>query len=249
MFGKILKNRLTISAILIGYCVYIIKLFVQNDIGLYIHPRYSIFSVVMSSIAVIILVLGLFLNKSSKQITSNIPFKSYFLDIIVISILVLAFVLPPSTLSTSAIGRKSLSSPTYDSQSDNALDDTACPINEAASLEEWVYDIGQYPISCNKGKSIELTGFVIDSTDNPLPSDMYYLGRVVMSCCIIDARPYVLPIKVGEFQRYPKKTWLIVTGTLRTAEINGKEQLVVEPKSVTETESPSQQYEYINSSQ
>jgi len=110
----------------------------------------------------------------------------------------------------------------------------------------WVYEISEYPINCYEGQSIELTGFVIEAVGNPLPNDMYYLGRVVMSCCVIDARPYALPIKRGNFESYPKETWLKVSGKLKAADVNGTVQLVISPKSVTKIDNPDQPYDYIN---
>jgi len=246
MFGKALKNSIVISLILFGFCAYIIKLYLQKDINLYIHPRYTGFSVIMSAIALVFLVLGIYFEARKRHIVKPPPSRTQLLDIVVVGVLALAFILPAQALSSKAIGRKSLNTPSYDTKSENAPFNTTCPDTKPASIEMWVYEISQYPINCYDGQPIELTGFVFEAPESPLPKDMYYLGRVVMSCCIIDARPYALPIKDGNFERYPKETWLKVSGKLRATDVNGSIQLVIEPESVVKVDDPSKPYDYIN---
>jgi putative membrane protein len=245
MFGRYIKKSLVVSAILLGFCVYIIRLYLRNDINLYIHPRYSSFAVIMCSLSVMILLIGTFADLKKRIKPGRIHLNMQFLDVIVVVVLVLAFVLPSEALSSKAVGRKSVNTPSYDAQSHKNIH-TTCPETKPESIEVWVYEISQYPINCYKGQSIELTGFVFENPESPLPSNMYYLGRIVMSCCVIDARPYALPIKTGTFATYPDKTWLKVSGKLQPADVHGAIQLVIEPDTVTKVDGPNQPYDYIN---
>jgi len=246
MFGKPIRSNAVVSLILLGFCVYIIQLFVQKDINLYIHPRYSIFAAVMCSLAVVILVAGILFDLQKRSVANSSPYKVQFLDVIVVIVLVLAFILPSQALSSKAIGRKSLNTPSYETKPKSTSVSDTCPETKPSSIEAWVYEISQYPINCYKGQSIELTGFVFEAPESPLPNDMYYLGRMVMSCCVIDARPYALPIKTGSFEKYPNETWLKVSGKLQPADVNGSIQLVLEPDSVDKVNNPDKPYDYIN---
>lgn len=246
MFGKALNNSVVISLILIGFCVYIIKLYAQKDINLYIHPRYTGFSVVMPVIALVFLVLGIYFEARKHRTIKPAPSRAKLLDVIVVAVLALAFILPAQALSSKAIGRKSLNTPSYDNKSETTSLNTTCPETKPASIEEWVYEISEYPITCYAGQEIELTGFVFEAIEAPLPENMYYLGRLVISCCVIDARPYALPVNVGSFERYPEGTSLKVNGELRPQDVNGSVQLVIEPKSVVRIDNPDKPYDYIN---
>lgn len=242
MFGKLMKSNVIISLILLGFCMYIIQLYLHKNINLYIHPRYSLFAVIMCVLSVLILLVDVFTNFKKHIKVGEARFKVQFLDIIVVIVLILAFVLPSKTLSSGAIGRKSTNTPSYE----KTTTDTACPGTKPSSIEIWVYEISQYPINCYEEQSIEIVGFVLKNPDSPLPGDMYYLGRVVMSCCVIDARPYALPVKTGKFEKYPDETWLKVSGKLQSTSMNGSTQLVIEPGSVVKVDNPDKPYDYIN---
>lgn len=246
MFGKSIKSILLVNLLLLGFCIYIIKLYLENNINLYIHPRYSSFSVTMSAIAVLVLAIGTLIDIQKKSILKQGKTRIKILDIIVVFVLGLAFVLPAQVLSSKAIGRKPLNTPSYQAVSARKPASTPCPTVKPASIEGWVNGISQYPVHCYEGQTIELSGFVFESPENFLPNDMFYLGRVVMSCCVIDARPYALPIMTANFERFPSETWLKISGTLVVKEISGSNQLVIEPKNVDEINNPSKLYDYLN---
>ncbi len=243
MFGKLNKN-LMISLVLLGFCVYIARLFAQKTITLYIHPRYIVFVVVMALVGAVVLTVGIviqFRNHSDKP--ERFSFK--LVDAIVILVLALAFIVPAQTLSAKTIGSKTLNVPTDDGRTLTTKANQTCPSTKPNSIEKWVNEISKYPIVCYQGQPIALTGMVFEGKDS-LPQDMYYIGRVIVSCCIIDARPFALPIKRGSFPTYTNDTWLSVKGRLVTAKVNGKIRLVIEPTSVQRVANPQQPYEFIN---
>jgi uncharacterized repeat protein (TIGR03943 family) len=163
--------------------------------------------------------------------------------------LVLAFVLPAQTLSSKAISNKTVTTPTYDASVTGAdAPSGTCPDALPQTTEEWVYQISQYPMKCYEGKPIELSGFVFLSPDKPLPDEMFYLGRLAMSCCVIDARPFALPVKATTSEPYATDTWLQVNGKLEIVEINGSPQLVIAPSKVKKIDAPSNPYEFITTS-
>jgi uncharacterized repeat protein (TIGR03943 family) len=242
MFGKLPLAKWLSGLILLGYCGYVVKLYFSGDITLYTHPRYSLFSLAMCLIAIVVLADGLIYSYKSRAGLKQSVGRINWLNIIVVGVLMLALLLPPQVISSSIIGRKTLNLPSGGSSSQSNL---TCPATKPASIEGWVYEISQYPINCYLGQSIELTGFVLEATDNPLPADMYYLGRVVVSCCVVDAQPYALPIKTGDFQKYPLDTWLKVSGSLQADKVGDKVQLVVEPDSVNKIDPPENPYDYV----
>ena len=76
---------------------------------------------------------------------------------------------------------------------------------------------------------------------------MFYLGRIAISCCVIDARPFALPVNQGKFEKYPNDTWLTVVGKLQRKKVNGIDQLVVNPERIEPSDTtPVNPYEYLN---
>lgn len=207
---------------------------------MYIHPRYVVFALVMAIFGGTLLVVGAIWQPPGHK--PPVRKRVSVIDIIVVLVLVAAFMLSPRALSTAAVERKTVTT----SSSADSPASRPCPDFRPETMEMWVYAASEYP-HCYEGKDITLTGFVYQPSDNPLPEDMYYLGRVVMSCCVIDARPYALPIKQGAFERYPKDTWLTITGKLERVQINGASHLAVSPLTVQQVGSPDKPYEYLNS--
>ncbi len=241
MFGKSKGAVFIITLILIGFCIYPIYLYVNGNINLYIHPRYNWFSLLMSMIGLSLLAAGLIYSHGR----SKLRFR-YF-DVLLVVLLVLAFVVPAQPLSQQAIGKKSLVLPSYEQ---NGLDggDSDCPEQtEPYTIDVWVYVLGYYDFDCFTESDVNIIGFVIDSVENPLPDNMYYLGRTVISCCVIDARPYALPVLIENGVKYDKDTWLRVQGKMQRKKVNGIEQVVIRPLSVVETEDSSKPYEFYKS--
>src|SRR3990167_11408768 len=238
MFGKKSLTALVASFVLLGFFVYILRLYATDNLNLYIHPRYTVFTVIMASLGLLLLLAGLVLRYRSKLKYKQIRLTG--LDAIVVIVVVLAVIMPPQVLSIDSVNRKTLTTPVGQGVR------TTCPVSKPDTLEAWVSEIAQYPTNCYEDEPIEITGFVIDAPDEPLPDDMYYLGRIVLSCCVIDARPFALPIEAVNGQTYQAETWLRVSGVLKEATVNGQERLVIRPSSVDEIPPPEQQYDYIN---
>lgn len=241
MFGKKKIANFTVALLLIGFCMHPFYLYMDGNLNLYIHPRYNWFVLLMCVTGVFLLIAGLVKSKSQGML------RFRYFDVLLVVLLILAFIVPARPLSEQLAGKKSLVLPSYEQ---GGLDDgdTACPAQiEKYTIDVWVYVLGYYHYDCFSESSVDITGFVVDTADNPLPGNMYYLGRTVISCCVIDARPHALPVLVNNGVKYDKDTWLRVVGKLQRERINSMEQVVVKPSKVIETEDPSKPYEFYKS--
>lgn len=248
--SRIVDRRMVVAVILLGFCLYIIQLFVTGKISLYIHPRYSLFAVVMCSIAILLLVLGLVLQLKRQPAaihTHEVPgrrYKGIVVNVIVVAVLALAFLLPPQPLSPVAIGARSMKTPYTESYLQQKTE--GCPDSDSTqSIADWVYELSGYSLDCFDGMPIELTGFVLMAYDRPLSTDKYYLGRMIISCCAIDSQPYALPIQKKDGASYPENTWLTVRGTVRIVPGSSDEPIVIIPDSVREIPAPENPYDYL----
>lgn len=239
MFGSM--HKLLPGVVLVLLCAYLVRLYVTKDIYLYIHPRYALFALIMAIIGGVLLCAGFVWNRMQIK-----PTRLSFVDWIVVSVTILAFAVAPQALSSNVMQRKTLSTPTANTSSSKNVH--TCPeVTATMPIEQWVFFISEYGADCYRGQQIHIRGFVMERPDNPLPNDMFYLGRVVVSCCVIDARPYALPISAGQSHNYTQDTWLELTGTLELTKIRGVEQLTVVPATTTVIPNPNLPYEYLNS--
>ncbi len=239
MFGKLFRHPIATTLILLGLCAYVIRLFLTQTIGLYIHPRYSWFAVIMCSIAAIILV-GSLVADLRRRHHHAIP-GNLVVTIVVAVMMVLALVLPARTLSPATMSQRTLKTLNYDGTPLTK----ACPDEQPGITRVWIDEMSQYPLWCYEGKTVELTGFIFEPPDSPLPDTMYYLGQMVMSCCAIDMQPYGLPILKRDGDMFMTDTWLTVRGTTKKMHVQGREQLVVEPATIDIAQKPSNPYRYI----
>lgn len=116
--------------------------------------------------------------------------------------------------------------------------------SESRSLIEWVRTLNVYPEpDAYTGQKVKVQGFVIHAPD--LPEQYFLLSRFVITCCAADAYPVGLPVKLKESRKdYPPDTWLEIEGQMITAELAGKRQLTIQPRSIKQIPEPKNPYDY-----
>ncbi len=248
MFGKILKHPIMSWLILVGFLAYIVRLFMSGAITLYIHPRYTWFSLAMAAVGLVVLGARAVMARNRNRTVSTHHHgpekdsRGVFVNCLVILVLILAWMLPPQTLSSETVGRRGVRVPIFESN-------IPCPAGDyfAKPFEHWWFDMDNHSMECYHNQPIEFTGFVIGwSPDYALPDDMFYLGRLAMSCCAIDAQPFALPV-VGGDGKHTEGQWYTVRGTLEIVTTSGTKQLVIRADTITPVDQPSDPYMYIES--
>ena len=86
------------------------------------------------------------------------------------------------------------------------------------------------------GATVTLTGFV-----TPAEAGEVNLTRMVITHCVIDARPASVPVASAVGDDYAAGDWVEVTGTVR-ADADGT--LRIEPTEVVAIDEPKDPYEY-----
>ena len=79
-------------------------------------------------------------------------------------------------------------------------------ITYANGSEQYASDLGAVD-----GYEVELTGFVSGA---PPSGNTFELSRFAVFCCAADAVPHTVSVLAREEMRYPKDTWLTVSGEL-----------------------------------
>lgn len=234
-------------AVLLAACVYVVRLFINGTITLYIHPRYRIFSVIMAACGLVMLALYVVsLVRERRNATEQLP-NFGLPEIVFIVLLVVAFVLPARTLSSDTLNKRSARTPTI---STAAQMQGACPDTQPHSIPTWVGTLSFANSQCFDSKPISVTGYVINPTDGSLPSNYFYVAKTVISCCVVDARPYALPVMATDQLKAPAtNTWIKLSGTLHARQLNGQAAIIIQPNSIEPTTPSSEPYDYYTGTQ
>ncbi len=147
---------------------------------------------------------------------------------------VAALLLPPASLSAElAMSRAGEGTVLFDGADTVALgvaDTTTFGVGEWAS----VFATATRPEAYD-GATVTLTGFV-----TPAEAGEVNLTRMVITHCVIDARPASVPVAAADGD-YAAGDWIEVTGTVR-ADADGT--LRIEPTEVVAIDEPKDPYEY-----
>jgi putative membrane protein len=244
MSGK--RKALITSFLLILFCVYILRLALNENLGYYIHPRYMIFTIVMAVIALMVLIVEL-----AYTLRSSGPFSHEkalnLVDYTLIIVLCFAFLLPAQPLSQQTTNRKNINTPTLESPGSSDYSDDCPTTTDVDSIMFWTYYLNNYTFDCFDGKQTTIVGYVLKLPENELPENYYYVGRVVVACCVIDARPYAFVVQSDTpLEATDPETWLKVSGTLSKEVFDGQELPVIQATSIEQTANPEKPYDYID---
>lgn len=244
----------------------VLWLYFSGQLSLYIHPRYHLFTAVMSVIAVIAVLWGMgYASKRPARIEGNhgdeadhvhehedddLPsgrwsmaalVGSSVLGVATIAALVL---LPPATLGSVTVENRAINQ--------SGLGDTAASLEAARqgddasfaafTVREWAGILRQTSDPAFfRGKPVDVIGFVAEDPEN---GDVFYLTRFVVSCCSVDAQPVGIPISLPDWQaEWSTETWVRVTGEfVVNPNLDESHPLVVRPQSIEPTEQPREPY-------
>lgn len=92
------------------------------------------------------------------------------------------------------------------------------------------------------GKEIIMTGFIF--REDSYPDDRMVVGRFGISCCVADGGIYGIMVQGENLNTYTNDTWVKVRGTLNMVDYNGWELPLIEPKEITEVDTPDEPYVY-----
>ncbi|MDH6181221.1 putative membrane protein [Microbacteriaceae bacterium SG_E_30_P1] len=220
----------------------------SNQLVLYIHPRYVIFTVVMIVIALVFVVASLLLaDRGDPEEPATRFSKGFAVAGLAIASLVAVsmIVLPPATLSSVTADQRDINS-TALGASETTLEDAASAsaatfssftVLDWASLLRQTSDVQFYA-----DKPVDVVGFITADTDDP--ENVFYVSRFFVTCCAVDAQPTGIPVyQPGWSSTLSADDWVQVTGTFEANPSQGSTQpLALIPDQVTPTEQPSEPY-------
>jgi uncharacterized repeat protein (TIGR03943 family) len=234
--------------------VAILWLAATDQLGLYIHPRYFVFTVIMSVLAMVLIILAFsylpsHVNETSEPDSHSITPRSagvwVFANVLLLAGTATALlVLPPTMLTAATVAQRDING----SASSPADSDAVILVgadDSALSVKDWagILRQGADEISL-AGKTPTLIGFVTPDPDDP--TNVFYVARFVITCCAVDAQPIGVPIYLPGWQdQFEVEDWVSVTGAfISNPSIEGFNSVVLSPSDISVTDQPAQPYVY-----
>lgn len=256
----------TVGLVLLAACIVsTLWLTITGQLGLYIHPRYFVFTAIMAVVGLVATVAGFALRPAeaaddhdhahdhdgggsaspAARRTLRARASRVAVATVVTITVVAVLVLPPRTLTQSTVTQRALNSSTV--ASDAAPDQELLGTSDFSTLgvKDWSQLLAQTTDpTFFTSKSVDITGFV--SADPDDPDDVFYVTRFVVTCCAVDAQPVGVPVyQPGWKSTLQTDEWVEVKGPFASnPSAKSRQPLAVMPQGVTKVDQPADPYVY-----
>jgi uncharacterized repeat protein (TIGR03943 family) len=248
-FEDLLRNWSGAALALLGV-IATLWLAATGRLTLYVHPRYTLLTVIMAVLTLLVLVLMAAVGGSSAadedRDHDHVARVSAFGRLLIWSngaVLVCAalalLVIPPATLSSSARQNRELVT------SGQALDSTKVAALVGAdpatfSVKDWAALLSQGGPEAVLGKQVDLSGYVLDRGKE----DVFFVARLVVSCCAVDAQPIGVPVyRPGWRDEIEPGAWIRIDGAfVNNPSRDSQESVAIGVGSLANIDEPDQPY-------
>jgi uncharacterized repeat protein (TIGR03943 family) len=248
-FEDVLRNWSGAALALVGV-IATIWLAATGRLTLYVHPRYTLLTVIMAVLTLLVLVamaaVGVPLAADEHSDHDHVTRVSAIGRLLVWSkaaVLICAalalLVSPPATLTSSARQNRELVT------SGQALDSTKVAALVGAdpatfSVKDWAALLSQGGPEAVLGKQVNLSGYVLDRDEE----DVFFIARLVVSCCAVDAQPIGVPVyRPGWRDEIEPGAWIRIDGAfVNNPSRDSQEGVAIGVGSLASIEEPDQPY-------
>ena len=253
MRSERLVERWTGVALTLVGVVAVLALAATGRLTLYIHPRYTVFTVAMAVLGGAAVVAALVLRPHEEGEGHGDGDHDHAPDaaprsrwrtagrLAAVAAAVLALlVLPPATLSGDARQNRDLvtSSRLLGAGGDTVALAGADP--STFSVKDWAVLLRQGGASAVVGKKVDLSGYVLDRGD----PDVFYVARLMMSCCAVDAQAVGIPVARRQWRdELEPGAWVALTGSfVPNPDVDSSSPTVITPTTLVAVDEPEQPY-------
>lgn len=239
------------GVVLIGIAVVAtIWLSFGNQLVLYIHPRYIVFTLIMGVLALGLVVASLLVrtHPEDEEEPSRRGKVLSGIGLGVAALIAVAMVVvPPATLTSATASQRDINSTTLgaETQSVSAADAASVATFKTFTVVDWASLLRQTSdLAFYEGKPVDVVGFITADPDDP--ANMFYVSRFVVTCCAVDAQPTGIPVFLANWQdTYAVDDWIKATGQFGTnPSTSSKQSIALHPDAVTKVDQPSEPYLY-----
>lgn len=215
---------------------------------LYVHPRYTLLTVIMAVLTLLVLVGMAAVGGSSAadEDGDHVIHVSAFGRLLIwcngavlVCVALALLVIPPATLSSTARQNRELVT------SGQVLDSTKVAALVGAdpatfSVKDWAALLSQGGPEAVLGKQVDLSGYVLDRGED----DVFFVARLAVSCCAVDAQPIGVPVyRPGWREEIEPGAWIRIEGAfVNNPSRDSQESVAIGVGSLANIEEPDQPY-------
>jgi putative membrane protein len=234
--------------LIIAALVSTVWLALNNQLILYIHPRYVVFTVVMAAIALVLVIASFLLrpghNHDEPQSRSQARLST-IASLLAVAVAVAMIVVPPATLTSATVAQRDINSSGVGAEVQSVDDaaESSDAVFAAFTVLDWASLLRQTSDSSfYAAKPVDVTGFVTEDASDP--NNVFYVSRFVVTCCAVDAQPVGVPVYLpGWRDQYSVDDWVDVSGEFATnSSQSSTEQIALIPETITPIGEPSEPY-------
>ena len=242
-------------ALCVAALVSTVWLAVTNQLILYIHPRYIVFTVIMAALGLVLVVASFRRSPAhdhdhDHDQPSPHGFRRAITvvgTVLTLTLAVALVVVPPTTLTTATAEQRVINSTQVGSGTRTVDSAASAPAGAFArftvldwsSLLRQTTDAGFY-----RDKAANIVGFITKDTDDP--QNVFYVSRFVITCCAVDAQPVGVPVYLPNWRdRFAADQWVKVSGSFETnPSTKSQQSIALVPTVATKVDQPSEPYLY-----
>ena len=185
-----------------------------NQLVLYIHPRYIVFTMIMGVVALALVVASLLVRTHAEDDDVVPGRRGRALSSIGLTLAglfaIAMVVIPPATLTSATASQREINSTSVGAESQSVADaaDASTASFEKFTVVDWSSLLRQTSdLSFYQGKPVKVVGFITADPDDP--QNMFYVSRFVVTCCAVDAQTTGIPVFLANWQdTYAVDDWI-----------------------------------------
>ncbi|MCU1406547.1 MAG: hypothetical protein JWQ43_2850 [Glaciihabitans sp.] len=219
-----------------------------NQLILYIHPRYIVFTVVMAVLALVLVIASFLLRpghnhdepqRTSQKVVANVA------GVLAIAVALAMVIIPPATLTSATVAQRDINGSGVGAEV-RSIDEAANADNAsfaAFTVLDWASLLRQTSdTSFYAGKPVDVTGFITEDADDA--ANVFYVSRFIITCCAVDAQPVGVPVYMpGWKDTYALDDWVQVTGQfVANPSASSAQQIALDPAELTPVGEPAEPY-------
>ena len=244
-------------ALCVAALVSTVWLAVTNQLILYIHPRYIVFTVIMTVLGLVLVIASFGRSPDQEHDHDHdhedaaprgyrrvLTVVGTMLTLVVAIALV---VVPPATLTTATADQRVINSTQVGSGTKTVDSAASAPAGAFArfTVLDWSSLLRQTTdASFYRDKAANVVGFITKDADDP--QNFFYVSRFVITCCAVDAQPVGVPVFLPNWQnRFAADHWVKVSGSFETnPSTKSQQSIALVPTATTKVDQPSEPYLY-----
>jgi uncharacterized repeat protein (TIGR03943 family) len=240
-------SLLSYFAILL-FNIYTLGLYFSQELTLYTHPRYALFTVAFNAVSLVACGAG-FVLTAWRIASGGVASRTWWhppLSVLVAGfVLVAAYALPAHTLSSDTADQRSGNFNSSPAQPQSGTSNTLSLVSADTSqltIADWAaaFSLKTSP-SFYAGKKVDVVGFVFHPKGTP--QDIFYVARFRITCCSVDAQPLGVPVYSPGWQdKFGENSWVHVVGSFAKTDQDIAEPAAVSPQSIELTDQPKDPY-------